>query len=250
MKITIIRTAKPAFAWKNQYNSKEYDLAEAEYAESGICGSEESSDNARLPKKKLSSSGRPVYIGPEPYCRETAEALFESLIPYEPVPSSSNADHDQSPKEYGRSAKGRSVLIVTDLLQEVPLQSAFDTDRKLSPGTWRRKAWWQRVTGRSGRQPESVEESRARASRLIDTLCTEGQNCILISDERMISVLVRELKRRGFHIRRGGLFRVDHLERIIATDNEPHCGGCMHDCPLSNPGCMIGKDKAAKLHRH
>ena len=211
MKITIIRNAKPVFAWKKLYNSEEFDQAVAAYAASG----------AELSVKKLSSSGRAVYTGPEPYCIETAGALFSDACP-----------------------------VVTDLLREVPLQSAFDTDRKLSPGTWRRKAWWQRVTGRSGRQPESVEESRARASRLIGTLCAEGQNCILITDERMINVLVRELKRRGFHIRRGGLFRVDHLERIIATDNEPHCGGCMHDCPLSNPGCMIGKDKAAKLHRH
>ena len=25
-----------------------------------------------------------------------------------------------------------------------------------------------------------------------------------------------------------------------------HCGGCAHDCPLSNPGCPVGKEAALK----
>ena len=259
MKITIIRTAKPDFAWEKQYTSEAFAQAMAAYVNAGIgvggagigaanadngaggAGIEAAkADNGAgsagikaakaisgvgnadmFPAKKLSTSGRPVYVGPERYCRETAEMLFENL-----------------------GLSEQSQLIVTKLLQEVPFDSSPYASRTLSLSAWQQKAWLQRFFKGMF---DKKSESRARAAELIAGIRAAGKNCIIIADEHMVNTLARELKRNGFHIKRGGLFHVDYLERIVATDNEPHCGGCMHDCPLSNPGCMIGKDKAAKL---
>ena len=35
-------------------------------------------------------------------------------------------------------------------------------------------------------------------------------------------------------------------ERIRVTERSDHCGGCQHNCLLKNPGCGVGKDKAAR----
>lgn len=57
-------------------------------------------------------------------------------------------------------------------------------------------------------------------------------------------MLAGELDGAGFVAKRGSLIRIAPLERIIFTEKVLHCGNCMHNCLLTNPGCAIGKEKA------
>ncbi len=88
-----------------------------------------------------------------------------------------------------------------------------------SPRFWRLRADWQRRR-EGGGQPESQKQIRARAERLLTRLLEEEKDCTLI--------------------------RCRPWERILITRRDMHCGGCGHNCLLSNPGCGIGRDKAAR----
>ena len=96
------------------------------------------------------------------------------------------------------------------------------------------------------RVPESRKESRARADALLDRLEREGEDCILISHPRFISVLCDRLRVRGYCAQRTGFGRVRPFEQMLLSRRDEHCGGCQHNCLLSNPGCNIGRDKAAR----
>ncbi len=215
MKITLIRTAQPCHEEPPRCSSAVFNEAAAAYEHAGI-----------LPYtgRIFETSGRIIYCGTQERYRQTAKALFGI-----------GADR------YPASDK----VLFTPLLDEVPMRAFRETERELPLGVWKTMSLIQWLTD-DPRQPESRSRSTQKAVQFIDELLQKHANCILISDERRINLLVRELKRRGFRIKRGSFRHIDYLDRIVATDNEPHCGGCMHDCPLTNPGCMIGKDKAAK----
>ncbi len=207
MRITLIRTEKPDFTPPRRCSSAGFEAACKEYAETGIVPCRE---------KALDPRGRSIYVSEERRCLETAAALF-----------------------------GDIALTATPLLNDPPLSAFTDTARELPFSLWRGMAYLQWLFGNK-RQKESRAESRKRAGSIIDRILSAGENAIVIADERMLSLLIAELKSRRYQIRRGGLIRIDHLERIIASDNEPHCGGCMYNCRLANPGCMIGRDKAKR----
>jgi hypothetical protein len=191
------------------YNSTGFDEAMNKLAQSGI---------RPYADRVFDASGRTVWSGTDPRFRLTAEALF------------------------GMSA-GNTVC--TELLNEIPSGAFCRTERKLPLPVWRAMAFLQWLVN-DPRQPESRKESLNKAGQLADMLQQKQENCILVSDERRINLLAGELRRRGFHIRRGGICRIGYLERIVATDNELYCGGCGHNCPLTNPGCPVGKDAAAR----
>ena len=207
MRITLIRTEKPDFTPPRRCSSAGFEAACKEYAETGIIPCRE---------KTMDPRGRSIYVSEERRCLETAAALF-----------------------------GDIALTATPLLNAPPLSAFTDTARELPFSLWRGMAYLQWLFGNK-RQKESRAESRKRAGSIIDRILSAGENAIVIADERMLSLLIAELKSRRYQIRRGGLIRIDHLERIIASDNEPHCGGCMYNCRLANPGCMIGRDKAKR----
>ena len=238
MKITFIRAAKPDFEWAPRCDSAAFNAAAAAYARADILPYE---------GRSYDTSGRTVYCGTEPRFRQTAEAIFGLSSDMGPASGESGISAvDNAPAVRPSSAPDPSGSIVcTPLLDEIPVQAFSETGRALPLSLWNAMAELQWFTG-SPRQPESRSESCEKAARFLDELMQTQKNCIIISDERRIRLLVRELKCRHFRIRQGGFLHIGHLERIVATGNEPHCGGCMHDCPLNNPGCMIGKDKAAK----
>ena len=215
MKITLIRTAQPCCEEPLRCSSSAFNEASAAYEHTGI-----------LPYtgRVYETSGRIIYCGTQERYRQTAEALFGI-----------GADrHHASDK-----------ILFTPLLDEVPMRAFRETERELPLGVWKAMSLLQWMSD-DPRQPETHSQSAKKAVQFIDELLQKHANCILISDERRINLLVGELKRRRFRIKRGGFRRIGYLDRIVATDNELHCGGCMHDCPLTNPGCMIGRDKAAK----
>ena len=40
--------------------------------------------------------------------------------------------------------------------------------------------------------------------------------------------------------------KIQPLERFLVSRREEHCGGCQHNCFLSNPGCGVGREKAMR----
>ena len=68
----------------------------------------------------------------------------------------------------------------------------------------------------------------------------------MVSHPGFIALLLDRLRVRGYCVARTGLGRVQPLERLLLTRRDMHCGGCAHNCLLSNPGCGIGRDKAAR----
>ncbi|MBR2532064.1 MAG: hypothetical protein IKE56_05280 [Lachnospiraceae bacterium] len=215
MKITLIRTARPNHEAPLRCSSAAFNETAAADEHSGI-----------LPYtgRIFETSGRIIYCGTQERYRQTAKALF-------------GIDTDPHHASDG--------ILFTPFLDEIPMRAFIETERELPLSVWKTMALLQWLAG-DPRQPETRSRSIQMAVQFIDELLQKHANCILISDERRINLLVRELRNRRFRIKRGGFRRIDYLDRIVATDNEPHCGGCMHDCPLTNPGCMIGKDKAAK----
>ena len=207
MKIIAIRHAQADMHWEKRYSSEGFDEACREYDRCHILPDKEN---------KVFTDDRPVYISSLSRTKETAKLLF--------------GDRD---------------VTVTPLLDEVPLRSFKDTEKTYPLFVWNIAGRFQWFCG-NGRQKETRRQTKERAARLISMLMKQGDDCILISHGWFLQVLVRELRRAGFEVKRGSLLRIAPLERIAFTEKEPHCGNCMHNCLLSNPGCNIGKEKALK----
>ena len=163
--------------------------------------------------RRVAANGRTVYCSPRLSARETAEL----------------------------SVTGAKAEI-EPLLDELP----FPTDGKgrVRPlWLWRFLLWLRRLLG-IGRAAE-----RERADALIDRLEKRGGDCILISHPLMIAALIDALRLRGYCVQRTGIGRIKPFEQMLLSRRDEHCGGCQHNCLLSNPGCNIGRDKAARLKR-
>ena len=95
------------------------------------------------------------------------------------------------------------------------------------------------LTGRL-KNAGSYEEARAVF------LEKEEKDCVLIADCILTEELLDRARVRGYTRARTGIFRYRPWERVLLTKRSVHCGGCAHNCLLSNPGCGIGRDKAAR----
>ena len=207
MKILIICSGKAAITWEKYYNSVGFEEVTRNMPDCDI-----EAENV----ERVSSNSRPVYVGSGKSAGQTAELLFTDAEIVEEV-----------------------------LLDEVPQRSYKDTDKKLPFWYWQFMASMQRFSGNS-RQPETTLQANARADRLLDLLESRDQNCILISHPIFIKVLLNRLRKRGYRITRRNFFRIAPLERIVITKWDMHCGGCSHNCLLSNPGCGVGRDAAKR----
>lgn len=209
MKMLIICSGKPAMTWKRLYQSAGFDEA-CRYAMD--CDIE----NEKVESERISSGGRPVYVSSGKGARQTAELLFTD-----------------------------ANIIEEPLLNEALQRSYKDTEKELPLWYWQFMAFIQRFSG-NRRQPESRAQAKARAKKLLDLLESRNQDCILISHPNFIRVLLDCLSSRGYYITRQNLFRIAPLERIAVTKRDMHCGGCGHNCLLSNPGCGVGRDAARR----
>ena len=162
----------------------------------------------------VAANGRKVYISQHAAARETSERL----IP-------------------GAAAE------TEPLLDEIPLKSA-QSGRKLPLWLWRVLVWIRGLFGLA--LGESGRESRKKADALIDRLEKTGADCILVSHPRRIAALCDALRVRGYCVQRTGLGRIKPFEQLLLSRRDEHCGGCAHNCLLSNPGCNIGRDKAGR----
>jgi len=132
---------------------------------------------------------------------------------------------------------------VDSLLNNIPLRSFADTEQSYSGHRWIRKAAAQRKRG-DPRQPESTADIQARADKLIKKL--SGGDYVLITYPAFLSVLLKRLRIHNYVVQRTGFMKIQPYEWFLVSSKEAHCGGCQHNCFLSNPGCGVGRDKAAR----
>ena len=138
-----------------------------------------------------------------------------------------------------------NTLLATELLNEVPKRSFKDTDSKSSKAIWTARSRMQWYLN-NHRQPETKSETKARAEKLVDILEADGRDSVLISHEFFLYTLKGVLEKRGFLIERSSTGRIKNWERIRASKRSMHCGVCGHNCLLTNPGCNVGRDAAAR----
>lgn len=167
--------------------------------------------------RTMKAAGRAVYVAPGRRARETAEQVIPG-----------------------------AELTVEPLLAPIPYRAWQDAAGEKPLRLWQ---WMARRQARAGnpRQPESREASIARAEELIGKLEKEERDCLLVLDGDFLTLLLDRLRLHGCSSQRSGLGRWQPYELILASKREMHCGGCSHNCLLSNPGCGIGRDKAKRL---
>lgn len=207
MSMLILCTGKPLSPLEGSYTSAGFDEAAAAVIRSA----------AETPsERRISPGSRVVYIGEGFLARSTAEQILE-------------------PCEFH----------VEPLLNEIDVRSFSDSDRPLPAEKWLRKAATQRKAG-DPRQPESREDIAARADTLIRKLEEAGGDSLLITYPIFLAELLDRFRVHNYVVQRGGLFRFQPLEKIVVSRKDEHCGGCQHNCFLSNPGCGVGRDKAMR----
>ncbi len=205
MKIILIRQAEPDMPWDRRCSAAAFEQAAGR--EAG-CGA------VRVSVKKGDASRYRVYTGTTPAALDTAEMLFEL----------------------------REPPVRTPLLDEPVLRAFRDTEKTLPLWMWRELGRAQWYAG-NGRQNGSRRETLERAAAFADLLEAEDRDCVVICRGLTLSALKTVLRRRGYCIEGGGL-RTKPLERLRAVKQSLHCGGCHHNCLLSDAKCPIGQNKA------
>lgn len=208
MKLWIICSGKSAAAAPGRLSSAEFDA---------FCEAELGAPLAPDTSEKSSAvNGRKIYVGPAQADLETARLIFPD-------------------GEIERES----------LLAPVLCRSYKDTEQKLPLRRWRMMARFQRRTA-SPRQPESGRAIADRAGTLARRLREQEADCVLVCHSSFVAPLLDALRRQGCCFSRSGIFRYAPFERILVTARDLHCGGCSHNCLLTNPGCGVGRDKAAR----
>lgn len=207
MSMLIICSGKSRSPLEGSYDSAGFDAAVRAAAD---CAAEAPAE------RKISPGGRIVYVAEGALAQSSADQLLESC-------------------EYRTEP----------LLNEIPLRSFADTDRWLPAEKWLRKAASQRRAA-DPRQPESRAAVIARADALIQKLEELGGDSLLITYPLFLTELMDRFRVHGFLVQRSGMIRVQPWEKIVVSRRDEHCGGCQHNCFLSNPGCGVGRDKAIR----
>ena len=203
MKVLLIAGGKAAMTWKKQYTSAEFEDALMRALDCDI-------EAAQV--ERISSHDRPVYVSSTKNAAQTAELFFTD-----------------------------AEMIEEPLLNEVPVRAYKDTAKKLPLWCWQLMASIQHFFGNS-RQPETKAQAKVRADKLLDLLEAKNQDCILISHPIFIKILLNRFSARGYCITGRNTVRITPLNRLLITKWDTHCGGCAHNCLLSNPGCGVGRD--------
>ena len=159
MKVILIRHCKVKYDWRSFYSSKEFDRACREY------------DRAPIEAAELSVD-------------QTAEGMvYISRL--------------ERSKSTALCFNGEAALKQTELLDEVPLRSSFDTELRLP-------LWFWNLTGRiqwflnHPRQAESRRLTERRARKLVGKVCAAGEDCVLITHGFYMHTLVKEFQKCGF----------------------------------------------------
>ena len=84
--------------------------------------------------------------------------------------------------------------------------------------------------------------ARHRAGELLDTLEKDERDSVVLCGGQAMAALRFVLRARGYLLEGGGLVPRP-LERVRATKRSLHCGGCAHNCLLSEAKCEKGRNK-------
>lgn len=182
MTIIVIRHEKVDMTWDKKYNSAAYDLACEHYERCPIVSPD---------KKYIKIAGAmKVYISGLSRTYETACRLFDG-----------------------------TDFVETPMLNEVPLRSFKDTERSYPLWVWNFIGRFQWFLGKS-KQLESREKTRIRARKIIRLLEKRQEDCYLVTHGFYMRVLICELRRCGYRIRREKIFRsfgISNLDRVVAV---------------------------------
>ena len=85
-------------------------------------------------------------------------------------------------------------------------------------------------------------EAKHRSGQFLDMLESKGRDSIVICGRQAMSALMNRLRAKGYLLEGGGLLPRP-LERVRATKRSLHCGGCAHNCLLSEAKCQKGQNK-------
>lgn len=204
MKIILINQAETAMKWEAEYDAAGFEDAVA---------AEIISPALPVSVKKGDAAAYRIYTDTSPASADTAAMLFE----YAEAPTA------------------------TPLLDDVPLR-AFRAGEKVHPlRLWTGLGIAQWLLG-NGRQAESRADTARRARRFVEQLEAEDRDCIVICRGLLLLTLKTVLRRRGYCVE-GGSLRPKPMERVRAVKQSLHCGGCHHNCLLSEAKCEIGKNK-------
>ena len=159
IKVVLIRHCKVKYDWRSFYSSAEFDRACREYDRAPI--------EAAKPSAIQEAVGA-VYISRLERSKSTAFCLYRKAEPKE-----------------------------TELLDEVPLRSGFDTELRLP-------LWFWNLTGRTQwflnhpRQAESRRLTERRAKKMVAKACGAGEDCILVTHGFYMHTLIKEFQKSGF----------------------------------------------------
>lgn len=179
-----------------------------------LCAAEADAEIEESRVWPMQRAGRAVYVAPGRACRQTARLFF-----------------------------GEDETVAEPLLAAVPQRASVRSARALPLWLWLLLA---RLRELFGGKSEERRQAETRADALLGRLGAEAEDCVLICPLSFLRVLLDRLRVHGYCVSRDGAFRLKPLERFLVTRRDMHCGGCSHNCMLSNPGCGVGRDKAAR----
>ena len=84
--------------------------------------------------------------------------------------------------------------------------------------------------------------ARRRTGEFLDRIEQEELDSVVICGRQSLSALKAVLRRRGYLLEGGSLIP-QPLERMRATKRSLHCGGCAHNCLLSEAKCEKGRNR-------
>lgn len=176
MKIIVIRHGKVNMKWRNWSTSKQYDEECFHYDEASL---------HKVDKKVDFDTPKTIYISTLKRTKETAEMLF-----------------------------GERDYTITELINEVPLRSSFNSKINLP-------VWFWNVTGRiqwllgDDRQLESKKETENRVDIFIKRLITANDDCVIVTHGFYMQTFTKRLKYQGFKLQKKRI-RYSNLDEVVA----------------------------------
>ena len=158
MKVVVIRHAEVDFCWNRRSTSDGFDTD---------CSGYDSASIKEIRYEIPRVGYQRIYISELSRSRSTAEALFPE-------------------EEYVESG----------LINEVPLRSGFDTQKK-------RPLWFWNISGRlqwftnNKRQAEGRAQTRERARQFIKLISNENIDCAVVTHGFFMHTLLQEIKKAG-----------------------------------------------------
>ena len=159
MKVIIIRHLKVKYIWRKWYTSDDFDKACKEYNMAFVEHTEQNFSDFNYKNIYISSLSR---------SKETAINIF-----------------------------GQAYLRQTELIDEVPLRSAFDSKIRFPLWLWNfagRIQWFFNIE----RQSEGRFNTKKRAKSFVNMLCKDREDAIVITHGFFMHTLLNAFKDEGF----------------------------------------------------